>query len=85
MSYLNLKTILPAVIVLGGFVICTTASYGTPAIATKTAIKNCGYCHSDVKNAKDTKTLTKPGAYYHEHKTLDGYKADPSDPPKEKK
>jgi hypothetical protein len=28
-----------------------------------------------MKNAKDTKTLTKAGQYYHEHKTLDGYVA----------
>jgi hypothetical protein len=26
-----------------------------------------------MKNAKDTKTLTKAGAYYLEHKSLDGY------------
>ena len=72
MSHLNLKTVLPAAIVLGGFLVATTASYGTAAIATKTKQK-CVYCHTDVKNAKDPKTLTKAGQYYNEHKTLDGY------------
>ena len=73
MSHLSLKTILPAVILLGGFLVCTTASYGTADYAKKTGQK-CVYCHSDMKNAKDTKTLTKAGAYYLEHKSLDGYK-----------
>ena len=32
MSHMNLKTILPAAILLGGFLVCTTASYGTAGI-----------------------------------------------------
>jgi hypothetical protein len=68
----HLKVILPAAIVLGGFLICTTASYGTIDIAKKTKQK-CVYCHTDVKNAKDPKTLTDAGKYYAEHKSLDGY------------
>ncbi|MBZ5617146.1 MAG: hypothetical protein LAQ69_00235 [Acidobacteriia bacterium] len=70
----HLKVILPAAIVLGGILVCTTASYGTADIAKKTTQK-CVYCHTDVKNAKDLKTLTDAGKYYHEHKSLDGYKA----------
>ena len=62
MSHLSLKTVLPAVILLGGFLVCTTASYGTAEYAKKTGQK-CVYCHTDMKNAKDTKTLT----------SLDGY------------
>ena len=73
MSHLSWKTVLPAVILLGGFLVCTTASYGTADIAKKTSQK-CVYCHTDVKNAKDLKSLTKAGAYYHEHKSLEGYK-----------
>ena len=69
----HLKAILPAVILLGGILVCTTASYGTADIAKKTSQK-CAYCHTDMNNAKDLKTLTKAGQYYHEHKNLDGYK-----------
>lgn len=75
MSHMNWKTVLPAAILLGGFLVCTTASYGTADIAKKTGQK-CVYCHTDLKSAKDTKTLTKAGAYYLEHKTLEGYKED---------
>ncbi len=71
----RLKVILPAAIALGGFLLCTTTSYGTADIAKKTGQK-CVYCHTDMKQAKDAKTLTDAGKYYNEHKTLDGYKAD---------
>ena len=30
MSHIHLKTVLPAAILLGGFLLCTTASYGNP-------------------------------------------------------
>ena len=53
MSHLNLKTILPAAILLGGFLVCTTASYGTAEFA-KTTKKTCVYCHE--KNVPATRT-----------------------------
>jgi hypothetical protein len=68
----HLKVILPAAILLGGFLIFTTVSYGTADIAKKTKQK-CAYCHTDMKNAKDPKALTEAGKYYAEHKSLDGY------------
>jgi cytochrome c553 len=75
MSHLNLKTILPAAILVGGFLICTTASYGTVEYA-KAAKKGCTFCHEkNVPGDKDamTKNLTAAGKYYKEKKTLDGY------------
>jgi hypothetical protein len=74
MSYLNLKTVLPAAIVLGGILICTTASYGTVEYAKATK-KACAYCHQKTVGDKEAmKTnLTDAGKYYKEKKTLDGF------------
>ena len=67
----HLKVILPAIILLGGFLVCSTASYGKPEYMKSTK-KACVYCHVDTK-AKP-KDLTEPGKYFAEHKNLDGYK-----------
>jgi hypothetical protein len=67
---LNLKVTLPAVILAGGFLVCTTSSYGKPEYV-KTTKKACTFCHVDSK-AKP-KELTAAGKYYAEHKSLDGY------------
>jgi hypothetical protein len=74
MSHLNLKTVLPAAILLGGFLICTTASYGT-AEYSKNTKKACTFCHEKVTADKDvmSKNLTDAGKYYKEKKTLDGF------------
>jgi hypothetical protein len=66
----HLKIALPAVILLGGFLVCSTASFGKPEY-TKATKKPCSYCHVDSK-AKP-KELTAAGKYYQEHKSLDGY------------
>jgi len=66
----HLKVILPAAIVLGGFLACTTASYGKPEF-TKSTKKACAYCHTDA--TKKPKDLKEPGKYFQEHKNLDGY------------
>jgi hypothetical protein len=64
------KIIVPAVILLGGFLVCSTATYGKLEY-TKSTKKACTYCHVDSK-AKP-KELTAAGKYYQEHKSLDGY------------
>lgn len=76
MPYLNWKTILPAAILLGGFLVCTTNSYGTVEYA-KSAKKGCTFCHEKQVADKDamSKNLTAAGKYYKEKKTLDGYVA----------
>ena len=56
----HLKVVLPAVILLGGFLVCSTASYGKPEYV-KTTKKACAYCHVDSK-AKP-KELTEAGKY----------------------
>lgn len=66
----QLKLIIPAVILAGGFLFCTTATYGKPDY-TKATKKACVYCHVDAQKAP--KELKDAGKYYQEHKTLDGY------------
>lgn len=66
----HLKIVVPAVILLGGFLVCSTASYGKPEY-TKATKKACTFCHVDSK--KTPKELKEPGKYYQEHKSLDGY------------
>ena len=66
----HLKITLPAAILLGGFLLCSTSSYGK-AEYTKQTKKSCAYCHVDQK-AKP-KELTEAGKYFSEHKNLDGY------------
>ena len=66
----RLKLILPAALVLSGFLVCTTTSFGK-AEYTKQTKKACTYCHVDAK--KTPKELTAPGKYYEQKKTLDGY------------
>ena len=71
----NLKVILPAAVVVAGFLVCSTASFGK-AEYTKTTKKQCLYCHeTNVPTKKDVmaKNLTDAGKYYGEKKTLDGY------------
>ena len=67
----QLKLILPAIILVGGFIFCSTASYGK-AEYTKATKKACVYCHVDAQ--KSPKELKDAGKYYQEHTTLDGYK-----------
>jgi hypothetical protein len=64
------KLILPAALVLGGFLVCSTATYGKPDY-TKQTKKACTFCHVDATKAP--KDLKEPGKYYQEHKSLDGY------------
>jgi hypothetical protein len=71
----RLKIIAPAVIVLGGFLICSMATYGKMEY-TKATKKPCTYCHekSVPGDAAAMKAnLTDAGKYYKDHKTLDGY------------
>jgi len=64
-----LKLIVPAAILGAGFLICTTASYGTQAYAKKEGNKACIYCHV----AAGKKDLNDTGKCYQksEHKDLD--------------
>ena len=64
------KWIVPAALVLGGFLVCSTASYGKPDY-TKSTKKACSFCHVDAQ--KTPKELKAAGKYYQEHKSLDGY------------
>jgi hypothetical protein len=57
MSFLNLKMVLPAAILLGGFLLCTTASYGTVEYAKNTK-KACTFCHEKTTSDKDAMKRT---------------------------
>lgn len=61
------KFIIPAIVVFGGLLINSTASYGTVAMSKKEK-KACTTCH--VKTG--SKELNDTGKYYHEKKTLEG-------------
>jgi hypothetical protein len=73
---LSLKTVLPTAILAGGFLFCTTASYGTAEYARSTK-KSCTFCHGTVTGDKDAMkaNLTDAGKYYKDKKTLAGYVA----------
>jgi len=71
----RLKLIVPAAIVLAGFLVCSTATYGKPEY-TKATKKACLYCHQKNEPGNKeamSKNLTAAGKYYQEHKSLDGY------------
>jgi len=75
------KLVVPAFLLMAGFLICTTASYGTSEYGKKEK-KACTFCHTKMepgtkegKNEAMVKNLTEAGKYYkdHDHK-MDGYK-----------
>ena len=57
----HLKVTLPAAILLGGFLVCSTASYGKPEY-TKATKKACAYCHVDVQG--EAQGAEDAGKYY---------------------
>jgi len=68
---LRIKYALPAAILMGGFLLISTTSYGKPEF-TKATKKTCTFCHVDSK-AKP-KELTAAGKYFKEHNnSLEGY------------
>jgi len=70
-----LKLFVPAGLLLAGFLVCTTASFGTQDYAKKEK-KACTFCHAKVE-AKDNmpKNLTEAGKYYQSHDhSLEGFK-----------
>ena len=68
----HLKIALPAAILLGGFLACTSVGYGKQEY-TKQTKKACSFCHVDAQ--KQPKELKDAGKYFQEHKSLDGYQA----------
>lgn len=60
-----IKLALPAGLLLAGFVLCTTASFGKPEYMKKEGAKNCMVCHAKVE-AKElmAKNLNKTGKCY---------------------
>ena len=68
---LKIKYAVPATILLGGFLVSSTLSFGKPEYVKATK-KACAYCHVDSK-AKP-KELTEAGKYFKEHSnSLEGY------------
>ena len=63
----HLKIAIPAVILFGGFLVCTTSSYGK-AEYTKKEKKTCVTCHVTA----NSKELNETGKYYKDKKTLEG-------------
>jgi hypothetical protein len=71
-----LKLVVPAALLMTGFLVCTTASYGTPEYMKKEK-KACTFCHAKAEPQNKEamqKNLTDAGKYYKEHShSLDGY------------
>jgi len=44
----TLKLAIPAAIVLAGFLVCTTATYGKPEYMKKEGVKSCTVCHAKI-------------------------------------
>ena len=61
-----LKLAIPAVIVMGGFLLCTTATYGKMEYMKKENLKSCTACHVKVSPAptKDNPNLNDLGTCY---------------------
>ena len=72
-----LKLVVPAVLLMTGFLVCTSATYGKPEYAKKEK-KGCNFCHGGKIEAGNkeamNKNLNDAGTYYKEHEhSLDGY------------
>jgi hypothetical protein len=52
-----IKVVLPATILMAGFLVCTTSTYGKPEYAKKEG-KGCTYCHTKM-GSKDLNTTGK--------------------------
>jgi hypothetical protein len=59
----TLKLVIPAAIVMTGFLLCTTVTYGTPAYMKKENLKSCNSCHSKAAT-KDNPNLNDLGTCY---------------------
>ena len=59
-----LKLTVPAAILIAGFLLCTTATYGKPEYAKKEGQK-CVYCHTKMgsKDLNDTGNCYKAGGH----------------------
>jgi len=72
-----LKLALPATIMMMGFLLCTSATYGIPEYAKKEK-KACSFCHSEAvaDKAAMARNQTDAGKYYKGHNhSLDGFTA----------
>lgn len=64
-----MKFAVPALLLLAGVVVSSTASFGKVEY-TKKEKKGCVVCHTSATS----KELNDAGKYYAKHKTLEGYK-----------
>lgn len=59
----TLKLAIPAAIVMAGFLVCTTATYGKPEYMKKENLKSCNACHAKAAT-KDNPNLNPLGTCY---------------------
>ena len=66
------KVVLPAAVLLGGFLVCSTASFGKTEYSKSTKKP---YCHEKTVADKGVmaKNLTDAGKFHRRKKSLDGY------------
>jgi hypothetical protein len=60
------KLVVPAAIVMSGFLVCTTASFGKPEYMKKENFKSCTGCHAKLSPTptKDAPNLNELGTCY---------------------
>ena len=59
-----LKLAIPAAIVISGFLLCSTASYGKMEYMKKENLKSCSGCHAKMPPTKDSPNLNDLGTCY---------------------
>jgi len=61
----TIRLVIPAAILAGGFLVCSTSMYGTAEYAKKEK-KSCTYCHAKMvaDKAEMTKNLNTTGSCY---------------------
>jgi hypothetical protein len=61
----TIKLIVPAAVLMGGFMVCTSSMYGTPEYAKKEK-KSCTFCHAKMltEKAEMAKNLNTTGTCY---------------------
>jgi hypothetical protein len=68
---MTLKLAIPAALIMGGFLVCTTASYGTQEFSKKEGGKACTTCHGKIEGKEAmAKNLNPTGLCYKEKKSL---------------
>jgi hypothetical protein len=54
-----MKVAIPSALLMAGFILCTTASYGKPEYMKKEGVKSCTVCHAKVETTNQKEAMAK--------------------------